>query len=150
MGFELPAAIGAQMAQPEAEVWAICGDASFQMTMQELPVLLDEKLPVKMAIMNNGYIGMVRQWQELFYEENYFSVSVTQPDFCKLADAYGVKSIRVETKADVPDAIATARAYDGPVLIDFRVDQEENVWPMVPAGASLSETIEIPEAEMVR
>ena len=150
MGFELPAAIGAQMALPDAEVWVIGGDASFQMTLQELPVLLDQKLPVKIAIMNNGYIGMVRQWQELFYDENYFAVSVTQPDFCKLAEAYGVKSILVETKAEVTDAIAEARAFDGPVLIDFRVDQEENVWPMVPAGAALSETIEIPEKELIR
>ena len=138
------------MAEPEAEVWCIAGDASFQMTMCELPVLLDQKLPVKIALMNNGYIGMVRQWQELFYDENYFSVAVTQPDFCKLAEAYGILAIRVETKAEVADAIAEARAHDGPVFVEFRVDQEENVWPMVPAGAALSETIEIPEKELIR
>jgi acetolactate synthase-1/2/3 large subunit len=120
------------------------------MTMQELAILVDERLPVKIAIFNNGYMGMVRQWQELFYDKNFVSVAVTQPDFCKLADAYGIKSIRVTSKADVHPAIREARDYDGPVLIDFQIDQEENVWPMVPAGAALSETIEMPAAEMAR
>ncbi|MBI5947686.1 MAG: biosynthetic-type acetolactate synthase large subunit [Chloroflexi bacterium] len=150
MGFELPGAIGAQVATPDAEVWAICGDGSFQMTLHELAVLVDERLPVKMAIFNNGYLGMVRQWQELFYDRNFVSVAVTQPDFVKLADAYGIRALRVNTKAEVHDAIRIAREYDGPILIDFQVDQEENVWPMVPAGASLSETIEAPEAELAR
>ncbi len=150
MGFELPGAIGAQVATPDAEVWAICGDGSFQMTLHELAVLVDERLPVKMAIFNNGYLGMVRQWQELFYDRNFVSVAVTQPDFVKLADAYGIRALRVNTKAEVHDAIRTAREYDGPFLIDFQIDQEENVWPMVPAGASLSETIEAPEEELAR
>ena len=150
MGFELPAAIGAQIANPESEVWAICGDAGFQMTLQELAVCVDEKVPVKIAIINNAYLGMVRQWQELFYDENFVSVAVTQPDFCKIAEAYGIKAIRVENKSDVIPAISEAREFDGPVLIDFHVDQEENVWPMVPAGASLRETLEIPEKELIR
>jgi len=150
MGFELPGAIGAQVACPEAETWAICGDAGFQMTMQELAVLVDEQLPVKIAIFNNGYLGMVRQWQQLFYDKNFVSVAVTQPDFCKLADAYGIKSMRVETRAEAPLAIKEAREYKGPVLIDFQIDQEENVWPMVPAGAALSETIEAPAEELAR
>ncbi|MCZ2111377.1 MAG: biosynthetic-type acetolactate synthase large subunit [Dehalococcoidia bacterium] len=150
MGFELPAAIGAQVARPEQETWAICGDGSFQMTMQELAVLVDEQLPVKMAIFNNGYLGMIRQWQQLFYDKNYSSCGITQPDFCKLADAYGIRSIRVETKSEVEPAIREARAHRGPILIDFQIDQEENVWPMVPAGAALSETIEAPAEEMVR
>ena len=150
MGFELPAAIGAQMGVPGSEVWAICGDAGFQMTMQELAVCVDERLPIKIAIMNNGYLGMVRQWQELFYDENFVSVAVTQPDFCKLAEAYGIRALRVESKGDVLPAIQEARNYDGPILIDFHVDQDENVWPMVPAGAALSETIEMPEKELVR
>ena len=150
MGFELPAAIGAQIAKPDAEIWAICGDAGFQMTLQELAVCIDERAPVKIAIMNNAYLGMVRQWQELFYDDNYVSVAVTQPDFSKIAEAYGIKAIKVETKADVLPAIAEAREFDGPVLIDFHVDQEENVWPMVPAGAALRETIEIPEKELIR
>ena len=150
MGFELPAAIGAQIAVPDAEVWAICGDAGFQMTMQELAVCVDERLPVRIAIMNNGYLGMVRQWQELFYEENFVSVAVTQPDFGALAAAYGIPALRVETRAEALPAIREARAADGPVLIDFHVDQDENVWPMVPAGASLAETIEAPAKELAR
>ena len=150
MGFELPAAIGAQIANPDTEVWAICGDGGFQMTLQELAVCIDERVPVKIAIMNNGYLGMVRQWQELFYDNNYVSVAVTQPDFSKIAEAYGIKAIKVETKADVIPAISEAREFDGPVLIDFHVDQEENVWPMVPAGAALRETVEIPEKELIR
>ncbi|MFN0145500.1 MAG: biosynthetic-type acetolactate synthase large subunit [Dehalococcoidia bacterium] len=150
MGFELPAAIGAQVALPDAETWAICGDGSFQMTLQEMAVLVDEQLPVKMAIFNNGYLGMIRQWQELFYGKNYSSSGISQPDFCKLADAYGIRAIRVEHKGEVQSAIREARAYKGPILLDFQIDQEENVWPMVPAGAALSETIEAPEAELAR
>ncbi len=150
MGFELPGAIGAQVALPGQEVWAICGDGGFQMTMQELAVLVDEQLPVKIAIFNNGYLGMVRQWQQLFYDRNFVSVAITQPDFCKLADAYGIRAIRVEHKGEVQSAIREARAHKGPILIDFQIDQEENVWPMVPAGAALSETIEAPAEELMR
>ena len=150
MGFELPAAIGAQVGTPDAEVWAICGDGGFQMTLQELAVCVDQQLPIKIAIFNNGYLGMVRQWQQLFYDKNFVSVAMTQPDFCKLADAYGIRAIRIETKAEVGPAIREARAYKGPILLDFRIDQEENVWPMVPAGASLAETIEMPEEELAR
>lgn len=150
MGFELPAAIGAQVALPDAETWAICGDGGFQMTMQEMAVLVDEKLPVKMAIFNNGYLGMIRQWQHLFYDGNLVDAAMTQPDFCKLADAYGIRAIRVETKAEVAPAIREAREHKGPILIDFQIDQEENVWPMVPAGAALSETIEAPAEELTR
>ena len=150
MGFELPAAIGAQVALPEQETWAICGDGSFQMTLQEMAVLVDEQLPVKMAIFNNGYLGMIRQWQQLFYDKTYSSCGISQPDFCKLADAYGVRAIRVEHKHEVESAIREARAYKGPILLDFQIDQEENVWPMVPAGAALSETIEAPAEELAR
>jgi acetolactate synthase-1/2/3 large subunit len=150
MGFELPAAIGAQVALPDQEIWAICGDGSFQMTLQEMAVLVDEQLPVKMAIFNNGYLGMIRQWQELFYDKGYSSCGISQPDFCKLADAYGIRAIRVEHKSEVEGAIREARAYPGPILIDFMIDQEENVWPMVPAGAALSETLEAPAEEMAR
>lgn len=150
MGFELPGAIGAQIARPDAEVWAICGDGGFQMTMQELAVVVDEQLPIKIAIFNNGYLGMVRQWQQLFYNKNFMAVAMTQPDFLKIADAYGIPGIRVETKAEVREAIQAARRYPGPFLIDFMIDQEENVWPMVPAGAALKETIEAPAEELVR
>jgi acetolactate synthase-1/2/3 large subunit len=150
MGFELPGAIGAQVALPDQEVWAICGDGGFQMTLQEMAVLIDERLPVKIAIFNNGYLGMVRQWQQLFYDRNFVSVAMTQPDFCKLADAYGIRAIRVEHKGEVQSAIREARAYNGPILLDFQIDQEENVWPMVPAGAALSETVEAPAEELLR
>jgi acetolactate synthase-1/2/3 large subunit len=150
MGFELPGAIGAQVGCPEAETWAICGDGGFQMTMHELAVVVDEQLPIKIAIFNNGYLGMVRQWQQLFYDKNFVSVAMTQPDFVKLADAYGIPGLRIESKSEVIPAIQHARAHKGPILLDFRVDQEENVWPMVPAGAALSETIEAPEEELVR
>jgi len=150
MGFELPAAIGAQVALPDQEIWAICGDGSFQMTLQEMAVLVDEQLPVKMAIFNNGYLGMIRQWQQLFYDKGYSSCGISQPDFCKLADAYGIRAIRVEHKSEVEGAIREARAHQGPILVDFMIDQEENVWPMVPAGAALSETLEAPAEEMAR
>ncbi|MPZ98516.1 MAG: biosynthetic-type acetolactate synthase large subunit [Dehalococcoidia bacterium] len=145
MGFEVPAAMGAQVACPDRTVWTICGDGGFQMTFQEIATMVDERLPVKMAIMNNGYLGMVRQWQELIYQDNYVSVAMSQPDFVKLAEAYGIKGILVTDQSQVDDAIAEAHAHDGPVLIDFRVEAEGNVWPMVPAGASLSETVESPD-----
>ncbi len=147
MGFEVPAAMGAQVAKPDSLVWSICGDGGFQMTLQELATMVDEHMPVKMAIINNGYLGMVRQWQELFYEDNYVSVAISQPDFVKLADAYGVKALRVTDPDQVDDAIDEANAHDGPVLIDFQVEAETNIWPMVPAGAALSETVEAPESE---
>ena len=145
MGFEVPAAVGAQVAQPDRPVWTICGDGGFQMTFQEIATMVDEHLPVKMAIMNNGYLGMVRQWQELFYGDNYVSVEISQPDFLKIAEAYGIKGIRVTDSESVDHAINEANAHDGPVLIDFMVEAQGNVWPMVPAGAALSETIESPE-----
>ena len=147
MGFEVPAAMGAQVACPDRAVWSICGDGGFQMTLQEIATMVDEQLPVKLAVINNGFLGMVRQWQELFYEDNYVSVAMSQPDFVKLADAYGIKSIRVTEKSEVDAAIEEANAHNGPVLLDFRVEAETNVWPMVPAGAALSETVEAPETE---
>ena len=127
-------------------MWSICGDGGFQMTMQELATIVDENLPVKMAIINNGFLGMVRQWQELFYKDNYVAVAVSQPDFLKLADAFGVRALRVSEPDGVDGAIETANAHPGPVLIDFQVEAEGNVWPMVPAGAALSETVEAPES----
>jgi len=148
MGFEVPAALGAAMARPDKAVWSICGDAGFQMTSQELATIIDQRVPVKLAIMNNGFLGMVRQWQELFYDNNYVSVdtreSTCQPDFLKLAEAYGMKGIRIMQKQDVRAAIDEAIAHNGPVLLDFQVEAEGNVWPMVPAGASLAETLDHP------
>ena len=143
MGYEVPAAIGAQFAQADP-VWSICGDGGFQMTLQELQTVKDHNLPIRYALFNNGFLGMVRQWQELFYSDNLHSVDLGQPDFLKLADAYGIAGLRASTRQEARDAIRAAQAVDGPVLIDFRTAKVENVWPMVPAGAALSETIEEP------
>ena len=141
MGYEVPAAMGAQFAQDEP-IWSICGDGGFQMTSQELQTVADHKLPVRFAIFNNGFLGMVRQWQELFYANNYHSVDLGQPDFVKLAEAYGIKGVRASTRAEATQLFRDLEGYDGPVVIDFQLEREENVWPMVPAGAALSETIE--------
>jgi acetolactate synthase I/II/III large subunit len=122
--------------------------------MQELATIVDQKAPIKIAIMNNGCLGMIRQWQELFYDNNLVAADLRQelcqPDFVKLADAYGIKALRVTDKEGVRPAIEEANAYAGPIVIDFRVRQEENVWPMVPAGASLAETVEEPREKKVR
>lgn len=146
MGYEIPAAMGAQFAQSDP-IWSICGDGGFQMTSQELQTVKDHNLPVRFAIFNNGFLGMVRQWQELFYEHNYHSVDLGQPDFVKLAEAYGIRGERATTRADAMTLFRELDGYDGPVVIDFQLEREENVWPMVPAGAALSETIES-EAEV--
>ena len=143
MGYEVPAAMGAQFAQAEP-IWSICGDGGFQMTSQELQTVAEHNLPVRFAIFNNQYLGMVRQWQELFYENNYHSVSLGQPDFVKLAEAYGIRGLRAQTRAEAIQVFRDVDGYDGPVVIDFQLVEEENVWPMVPAGAALSETIESP------
>ena len=141
MGYEVPAAMGAQFARREP-VWAFCGDGGFQMTCQELQTIHEHNLPVKLAIFNNLHLGMIRQWQELFYQNNLQSAQLDQPDFVKLADAYGIKGLRATTRNEARDTIAEAIAHPGPVVMDFRVVDEENVWPMVPAGAALSETVE--------
>jgi acetolactate synthase-1/2/3 large subunit len=148
MGFALPASLGAQMSCPDQLVWCISGDGGFQMNMQELATVVDQQAPVKIAIINNRYLGMIRQWQELFYDNNLVAADlareVTQPDFVKLADAFGIKGMRVSERSKLRAAIEEAMAYPGPILIDFDVILEENVWPMVPAGASLAETMEDP------
>ena len=143
MGYEVPAAMGAQFASPEP-VWSLCGDGGFQMTCQELQTVREHDLPVKFAIFNNAYLGMVRQWQELFYQDNLESVALGQPDFVRLAEAYDIKGLRATNRHEAVTAIREAIAHPGPVVIDFRILAEENVWPMVPAGAALSETIESP------
>ncbi len=143
MGYEVPGAIGAQFAQ-DAPVWTICGDGGFQMTLQELQTVKDHNLPIRYAIFNNGFLGMVRQWQELFYADNQHSVDLGQPDFVKLAEAYGIKGLRARNRQEALHVIREAAAHEGPVLMDFRTAGVENVWPMVPAGAALSETIEEP------
>ncbi len=147
MGFGLPAAIGAQVAQPDKEVWAIVGDGGFQMTLQELATAIQEDLPVRVAICNNNYLGMVRQWQELFYDRRYESTHLLNPDFVQLAEAYGVRAWQVSDPEDCRPAIEEARAHPGPALIEFQVAQEGeggNVYPMVPAGAALHEMIRRP------
>jgi acetolactate synthase-1/2/3 large subunit len=144
MGFALPAAIGAKMAQPDSEVWVIVGDGGFQMTMCELATIIQERLDINIAIINNGFLGMVRQWQEFFYQKNYQATPLLSPDFSVLASAYGIKSSPVANRADVLPAVRAARAHQGPVLIDFQVEQEDTVYPMVPAGADLHAMIRRP------
>lgn len=144
MGFEIPAAIGAKVAAPDSMVWCIAGDGGFQMTIQELATIVQEKLNIKIAIINNGYLGMVRQWQELFYNKKYCGSQLVSPDFVKIAEAYGIEGIRVTSKKMVRSAIDKAIDHSGPYLIDFVVEPEENVYPIVPPGASLVESLELP------
>jgi acetolactate synthase-1/2/3 large subunit len=140
MGFAIPAALGVALAHPDETVWAIVGDGGFQMTNQELATIVQERARnVKIAVINNGYLGMVRQWQELFEDRRYSGTLLSGPDFAKLADAYGVCGRSVDQRADVDDAIACAWDHDGPALIDFRVEREVNVFPIVPQGKSLGE-----------
>jgi acetolactate synthase-1/2/3 large subunit len=144
MGFALPAAIGAKIARPDAEVWAIVGDGGFQMTMAELATLAQEDLDVNIAIVNNGYLGMVRQWQEFFYERRYAATPLRNPDFVAVAAAYGLPGRMVQTRGEVLAAVAEARRHRGGYVIDFRVEQEDSVYPMVPAGAALDAMIRRP------
>jgi acetolactate synthase I/II/III large subunit len=144
MGFALPAAIGAKVARPDADVWVVVGDGGFQMTMGELATIVQENLKVNIAIINNGYLGMVRQWQEFFYERNYEATPLVNPNFAQLAQAYGIRSMTIKQRADVVPAVQAARAHEGPVLIDFQVEQEDTVYPMVAAGSALHEMIRRP------
>ena len=144
MGFALPAAIGAKLARPEAEVWVIVGDGGFQMTMCELATIAQEKIKINVAIINNGYLGMVRQWQEFFYERRYAATPLLSPDFATLGEAFGLRSATVSRRPDVEPTIEMARAESGAVVIDFRVEQEDTVYPMVPAGADLHAMIRRP------
>ena len=150
MGFALPAAIGAQISDRDALVWAVAGDGGFQMTLQELVVLQQEKLPVKIALINNGFLGMVRQWQQLFYNKRYMGTPILSPDFVKLADAYGIPALRVSKPDQVVDAYKQAHETPGPFLIDFRVKEEINVYPMIPPGAAVDEGIRRPKPDMVQ
>ena len=151
MGYEVPGAMGAQVGRPDRTVWSVAGDGGFQMTMAELATMVENKIPVKFAIINNSYLGMVRQWQEFFYEKSYVATYYTHnPDFVKLAEAFGMLGIRVTDKAQVRSAIEKAMEYDGPALVDFVVEEEENVYPMIPAGQTIQELIEEPAPEGVR
>jgi len=145
MGFGLPAAIGAWFAHPDKEIWAIVGDGGFQMTQSELATAAQEGANVKIAILNNRFLGMVRQWQEFFFEKRYSAVSLRNPDFVKLADAHGIPGMRVNRREEVGAAIDFARSTPGPVLLEFVVEMEEAVFPMVPAGADLDDMIRRPE-----
>jgi len=144
MGFALPAAIGAKFARPEASVWAIVGDGGFQMTAAELATAAQEGIKVNIAVINNGYLGMVRQWQEFFYERRYAATPMRSPDFVKLAEAHGLPGLRVDKRDQVEAAVKQAEDTEGTVLIDFRVEQEDSVYPMVPAGADLHAMIRRP------
>ncbi|HKD71724.1 MAG TPA: biosynthetic-type acetolactate synthase large subunit [Candidatus Acidoferrum sp.] len=149
MGFALPAAIGTKFARPDREVWAVVGDGGFQMTMSELATIVQEKLNIKIAIINNGYLGMVRQWQEFFYDKRYVATPLIAPDFVALANAFGIRGERVTSRKEVVPTIKAARSSDQAVLIDFRVEQEDSVYPMVPAGAPLHEMIRRPNNPLV-
>lgn len=145
MGFGFPAAIGAKFAMPDEEVWAIVGDGGFQMTLAELATARQENVDINIAILNNGFLGMVRQWQEIFYEQRYQSTPMVNPDFCKLADAYGIPSMLVTRRDQVEESVAFARSIKGPVLIEYQILKEEMVYPMVPAGATLDSMIRRPK-----
>jgi acetolactate synthase-1/2/3 large subunit len=149
MGFALPAAIGAKFAKPDSEVWVVVGDGGFQMTMCELATIVQEKINIKIAIVNNGFLGMVRQWQEFFYDKRYVATPLVAPDFAALANAFGIRGERITQRGDVLPTIRSARESNETVLIDFRVEQEDSVYPMVPAGASLHEMIRRPNNPLV-
>ena len=144
MGFALPAAIGAKLARPEAEIWVVAGDGGFQMTFAELMSAVQEGVKVNIAVINNGYLGMVRQWQALFYEGRYAATPILSPDFVKLAEAFGIHGQRVDKRSDLAVAVALARQQPGTALIEFKVEQEDSVYPMVAAGAALHDMIRRP------
>ncbi|MGC8780332.1 MAG: biosynthetic-type acetolactate synthase large subunit, partial [Anaerolineae bacterium] len=139
MGFGIPTAIGASFARPDDEIWAIVGDGGFQMSLPELATIMQEQRPIKIAVMRNGYLGMVRQWQELIHNHRYSEVSISSPDLLKIAAAYGMMGMRAERPEEVAEVIAEARSHPGPVLLDFAVEQEVNVYPMVKPGKALHE-----------
>jgi acetolactate synthase-1/2/3 large subunit len=145
MGFALPAAIGAQFADRDAEVWTMAGDGGFQMTAAELSTIVQENIPVKIAVINNGFLGMVRQWQQFFYGGRYVATPMLSPDFVMLAEAHGILGLRATTREEVKEAVAKARAHKGPVLVEFCVVQEDSVYPMVATNADLADMIRRPE-----
>ena len=147
MGFALPAAIGAKVACPDKEVWVIAGDGGFQMTAAELSTIAQENLDLNIAVVNNGYLGMVRQWQEFFYDKNYESSPILSPDYVKLADAHGIPGATVRTRGEVLPAVNAARERRGPFLINFLVEKEDSVYPMIAAGSALHEMIRRPEKD---
>jgi acetolactate synthase-1/2/3 large subunit len=149
MGFALPAAIGAKLARPDAEVWVVAGDGGFQMTQCELATVKQEELDVNIAVVNNGYLGMVRQWQEFFYDKRYAATPMLSPDFVALAAAYGIAGRKVTAREEIVPAVQEVRLSGQAGLIEFRVEKEEAVFPMVPAGADLHNMIRRPATESV-
>jgi acetolactate synthase-1/2/3 large subunit len=142
MGFAIPAALGAAIAAPDETIWVVVGDGGFQMTNQEIATLRQEGITnVKVAVINNGYLGMVRQWQELFEQRRYSGTPLSGPDFAKLAEAYGARGLTVTAPAQLAGALAAALATDDVVVIDFQVEREVNVFPMVPQGKAIDEML---------
>ncbi len=142
MGYSMPAGMGAALGRPDKETWAIAGDGGFQMTLQELATLVQDRIPVKVALMDNKKLGMIRQWQEIIYGGNYHSASLFGPDYLKLCEAYGIPAFKATAPDQVDDAIRAAQAVDGPALVWFEIAEEQNVFPMMPAGKGLSDLIE--------
>ena len=147
MGFALPAAIGAKTACPQKDVWVIAGDGGFQMTAAELSTIVQEKLAINIAIINNGFLGMVRQWQETFYEKNYSASPILSPDFVKLAEAHGIEGAHITRRKDVTPTVTKARTSGRPFLINFQVEKEDGVYPMIAPGAALHEMVHRPERD---
>ena len=148
MGFSLPAAMGVAFGRRDLPVVSISGDGGFQMNAQEMTTIVEHKLPLKIFVINNGFLGMVRQWQELFWRRRYSHVEISSPDFVKLAEAHGCRAFRVTRSGQVSEAIATAMQHkDGPVFVEFVVEQEDNVYPMIPAGMTVNEMIDNPDVE---
>jgi acetolactate synthase-1/2/3 large subunit len=147
MGFALPAAIGAKVACPEKDVWVIAGDGGFQMTAAELSTIVQEKLAINIAVINNGFLGMVRQWQEAFYDKNYAASPILSPDFVKLAEAHGIDGAHVNKRKDVIPAVTKARTSGKPFLINFQVEKEDGVYPMIAPGSALHEMVRRPQVD---
>jgi len=139
MGFGLPAGIGAKVGRPEREVWIIAGDGGFQMTIQEMMTIVQENLNVKIAVLNNNFLGMVRQWQDLFFEKKYSQVHMQTPDFIKISEGFGIKAEKVKERKDLINAIGRARKHKGAYLLEFEVEMEANVFPIMPTGAAVDE-----------
>src|SRR5229473_2102984 len=144
MGFALPAAIGARFARPDDEIWVVAGDGGFQMTACELSTCAQENIKLNVAIINNGFLGMVRQWQEFFYSRRYVATPLLSPDFVKLAEAHGLLGLRVTAREEIEGAVARAQKAPGTVVVDFRVEQEDSVYPMVPSNSDLRDMIRRP------
>jgi acetolactate synthase-1/2/3 large subunit len=147
MGFALPAAMGVKMGFPDTTVWVVAGDGGIQMNIQELATLKQEQVNIKVAIMNNGYLGMVRQWQQFFHARNYSETPITGPDYVQLAAAYGLTGIRVTHRDEVEAAVQRAMEIEGAVIIDFVIESEANVYPMVAPGSAITSMIEEPAEE---